>query len=62
VADKFQVDLLRGNKVSITIHCNSAYEARVLYEDIAERAAAGGVSLGFDTRDSRNRREEVNDE
>jgi hypothetical protein len=46
-ASKLELDLMPDHRVVITLRCDTAYEAAVLYEDICETARAGTLHLDF---------------
>lgn len=46
-ASKLELELMPDHTVVITLRCDTAYEAAVLFEDINESAAAGTLSLDF---------------
>jgi len=46
-ASRLELDLMPDHSVRITIRCDSAMEAGVMFEDIAEQARKGSLSLSF---------------
>jgi hypothetical protein len=46
-AHKVEFDLMPNHSVQITLRCRGAYEAAVLFDEIAERATRGSLSLSF---------------
>lgn len=46
-ASKLELDLMPDHRVVITLRCDTAYEAAVLYEDINEAAQKGSLALEF---------------
>lgn len=47
-ASKLELELMPDHRVIITLRCDTAYEAAVLFEDISETSQKGGVSLEFE--------------
>lgn len=46
-ASRMELDLMPDHSVRITIRCDSAMEAGVLFEDISETAKGGSLNLSF---------------
>ncbi len=46
-ASKLELDLMPDHTVRITLRCNSAYEASVLFDDISQKAQGGFLVLDF---------------
>ena len=46
-ASKLELDLMPDHRVVITLRCDTAYEAAVLYEDISECSKTGSLALQF---------------
>ena len=46
-ANKLELDLMPDHRVVITLHCDTAYEAAVLFEDISESSQNGKLDLEF---------------
>lgn len=46
-ASKLELELMPNHSIRITIRCDSAMEAGVLYEDISETAKTGSLRLAF---------------
>ena len=48
-ASRLELDLMPDHSVRLTLRCNSAYEAAVLYEDLTEKARSGSLVIDFGT-------------
>lgn len=46
-ASKLELDLMPDHRVIITLRCDTAYEAAVLFEDISETTQKGSLSMEF---------------
>lgn len=46
-ASHLVLELMPDHSVRISLRCDSAYEAGVLYEDIADKAREGALCLTF---------------
>lgn len=46
-ATKLELDLMPDHSVIITLRCDTAYEAAVLFEDLNEGAKTGSLHLDF---------------
>lgn len=46
-ASKFEIDLMPDHSVRITLRCNSAYEAALLFDEIDQATKTGALSMSF---------------
>lgn len=46
-AQTFDIDLLPNARVRITLHCKTAYEAAILFDELKIAADKGEVTLKF---------------
>lgn len=46
-ASKLELDLMPDHRVVITLRCDTAYEAAVLYQELSETTQEGSLSLEF---------------
>jgi len=47
-ATKLAVELMPNKSVVITLHCESAYAAAILYDDLTEAARKGALAMEFE--------------
>lgn len=46
-ASKLELELMPDHRVIVTLRCDTAYEAAVLFEDLSEASQAGSLHLDF---------------